>query len=108
MRNTDLRASFAALSPNARAFMMAACLCMLSPALAHAQATGGSGDVATMFQNVGSYLTGSLATAFAVIAIVVVGISMMALRFSLMTIGLVIGGITLIFSAKTLVSTIAG
>ncbi len=107
MRKIDLRAK-AALSPNARAYMMAACLCLVAPALAHAQTTGGTGDVATMFQNVEEYLTGNLAAALAVIAIVVVGFTMMALRFSLMTIGMVIAGITLIFSAKTLVSTITG
>ncbi len=107
MRKIDLR-NKAALSPSARVYMMAACLCLLSPALAHAQTSGGSGDVATMFQNVETYLTGNIATALAVIALVVVGFTMLALRFSLMTIGMVIAGITIIFSAKTLVTTITG
>jgi type IV secretory pathway VirB2 component (pilin) len=54
------------------------------------------------------YLTGNVLTALATLAVVIVGISMMALRFSLMTIGLVIGGIAIAFSASTIVTTIHG
>jgi type IV secretory pathway VirB2 component (pilin) len=81
---------------------------LLSPLIAHAQATGGTGDVGSMLTNVVTYLTGNVLTALATLAVVIVGISMMALRFSLMTIGLVIGGIAIAFSASTIVTTIHG
>jgi type IV secretory pathway VirB2 component (pilin) len=81
---------------------------LLIPLVAHAQAIGSTGDVGGMLTNVVSYLTGSVLTALATLAVVIVGISMMALRFSLMTIGLVIGGIAIAFSASTIVSTIRG
>jgi type IV secretory pathway VirB2 component (pilin) len=81
---------------------------LLVPLIAHAQATGGTGDVGSMLTNVVTYLTGNVLTALATLAVVIVGISMMALRFSLMTIGLVIGGIAIAFSASTIVTTIHG
>jgi type IV secretory pathway VirB2 component (pilin) len=87
--------------------MLVAALLLL-PLIAHAQATGGTGDVGSMLTNVVTYLTGNVLTALATLAVVIVGISMMALRFSLMTIGLVIGGIAIAFSASTIVTTIHG
>lgn len=108
MKNLRLQARISSLSPQIRYSLIAATLCLLAPSLAHAQTTGGTGDVAAMFQNVEGYLTGNLAAALAVIAIVVVGFTMMAMRFSLVSIGMAIGGIAIIFSAKTIVSTIAG
>ncbi len=80
---------------------------LLLPVAAHAQMAGGS-DVAGMLQNVVTYLSGSILTALAILAVIVVGISMMALRFSLMSILMVIGGIAIAFSATSLVTTIRG
>jgi type IV secretory pathway VirB2 component (pilin) len=95
------------VSPKWQRGILVAALLLL-PLIAHAQATGGTGDVGSMLTNVVTYLTGNVLTALATLAVVIVGISMMALRFSLMTIGLVIGGIAIAFSASTIVTTIHG
>ena len=75
---------------------------------AFAQAVGG-GDVAGILQNVATYLQGPMLTAIAVIAIIAVGIGMAASRrFEMMTIGMVVGGLALAFSAVTMVNTLRG
>lgn len=95
-----------ALAPRPLAFGLATAvvlLCAAGPAAAQT-----TGNVATFIQNFTNAITGPIGTALAALAIVVVGLGALFGQFSARTLGSVVAGIALVFSASWVVSTITG
>lgn len=80
---------------------------MLAASPAYAQA-GGAGNVETFLQNIVNIITGNVGKLIAVIAIVGTGIAWMFGAASMRTLGTVIIGVLLIFSASWIVGQITG
>ena len=81
---------------------------LLAASPAYAQSAGGAGNVETFLQNIVNVITGNVGKLIAVIAIVGTGIAWMFGAASMRTLGTVIIGVLLIFSASWIVGQITG
>ena len=79
---------------------------LVEPSLA--QVSGGTGDIATMLNNIVTLLTGPIAKALSIIALIIVAISWMFGAMDMRQAGGVIFGILVIASAQTIVGSLWG
>ena len=70
----------------------------LAPDVAHAQAAGGG----TFLQGALTWLQGNVITTLSTIAVIIIGIMLMAMRFSLVSAFCICAGIWIVFNATTL------
>lgn len=75
---------------------------------AAAQAAGGAGNLTTFLQNVANIITGTAGQVLAVIAVAISGIGTMFGAMSFRTLGGVVLGCAIVFSAAWIVSQITG
>ena len=75
---------------------------------AAAQAAGGAGNLTTFLQNVANLITGTAGQVLAVIAVAISGIGTMFGAMSFRTLGGVVLGCAIVFSAAWIVSQITG
>lgn len=90
-------------------FLLAAAAVLLAathPAVA--QTTGGGGNFTTFLQNIANIITGTAGQVLAVIAVAIGGIGMMFGAMSISTLGRIILGCAIVFSAAWIVGQLTG
>ena len=89
-------------------YLAMAALLLATAHPAAAQTVGGSGSLTTFLQNVANIITGTAGQVLAVIAVAISGIGTMFGAMSFRTLGAVVLGCAIVFSAAWIVSQITG